>query len=91
MEMYEVPRCKSCGGALDVSDESAQYIVCKSCGNVNMRSDAMKALEQAKTEIMSWLRKAIPSGVSITQSENIDPVARHNIFITNVRPNIESE
>ena len=91
LEMYEVPRCKSCGDALDVSDENAQYIVCKSCGNTNMRSDAMEALEQAKTEIMSWLRKAIPSGVNVTQSENIDPVARHNIFITNVRPNIESE
>ena len=91
MQMYDVPRCKSCGDALDISDPNAQYIVCKSCGCTNLKSDAMEALNQAKAEIMSWLRQAIPAGINVEQTETMDPIARHNIFMTNVRPSVESE
>jgi len=88
---YEVPRCKSCGEALIISDPDAPYIVCRSCGNQNVRSDGLAAAEQIKAEVMTWVRKAMPAGMSITQIENVDQIARHNIFINSVRPNIESE
>ena len=91
MEAYTSLRCKSCGAGLNVSDPNAQFFVCNSCGNTTVRSDAVEATEQAKIEIMSWLRKALPTGINFAQTENIDPLARHNIFITSIRPNIDSE
>ena len=36
-------------------------------------------------------QKAIPGGFSLAQQENVDPIARHNIYINNVKPSIELE
>ncbi len=51
----------------------------------------MAALEQAKNELMSWIRTAIPAGVDVSSTENIDPIARHNIFVNSVKPKIDAE
>lgn len=91
MDDYIVPRCKSCGDALVSDDPNATMIVCRSCGNINQRSDAMAALEQAKCELMSWIRTAIPAGVDVNATANIDPIARHNIFVNSVKPKIDAE
>jgi hypothetical protein len=42
-------------------------------------------------QVKSWISKAIPVGVNISQADNIDAVARHNIFSNSVRPAIETE
>jgi len=42
-------------------------------------------------QVKSWISKAIPVGVVNLQSDNIDSVARHNIFCNSVRPAIETE
>ena len=38
-----------------------------------------------------WISKSIPGGFSIAQQENVDPIARHNIYINNVKPSIDLE
>jgi len=42
-------------------------------------------------QVQSWISKAIPVGVSLSNADNIDAVARHNIFSNSVRPAVETE
>jgi len=42
-------------------------------------------------QVKSWISKAIPTGMNISQADNMDPVARHSIFSNSVRPRIETE
>ena len=86
-------RCKHCGAPFDVSSltSDATYITCGSCGTSQTRIDAKNYLEQMMGQVQSWISKAIPMGVSIANADNIDAVARHNIFSNSVRPAIETE
>jgi hypothetical protein len=40
--------------------------------------------------VQSWISSAIPMGFSMSQAENVDSVARHNIFVRNIQPRIET-
>ena len=86
-------RCKFCGAPFEAASLSADstYITCTSCGTSQTKIDAKEYLEQMMGQVRSWISKAIPVGVNITQAENIDAVARHNIFSGNVRPAVETE
>jgi acyl-CoA-binding protein len=42
-------------------------------------------------QVKAWISKAIPTGVSISNADNIDAVARHSIFSNSVRPAVETE
>jgi len=86
-------RCKHCGAPFEVGSltSDSTYITCTSCGTSQTRIDAKEYLEQMMGQVKSWISKAIPMGVNISQAENIDSVARHNIFSNSVRPAVETE
>lgn len=86
-------RCKHCGAPLekkDVESDSA-YVTCPSCGTTQQRVDAKAYLDQMMGQIQSWMSKSLPGGFSLAQTENVDSVARFNIFNNSVKPKIEME
>lgn len=91
-ELIEL-RCKYCGAPLDRKDveSDSPYVTCPSCGTTQQRVDAKAYMEQMMGQIKSWIGKAIPGGFSLTQTENVDPIARHNIFMNNVKPMLDVE
>ena len=86
-------RCKYCGAPFEEKDVGAEtpYITCRSCGTTQQRIDAKAYLDQVMAQVRSWVSSAMPGGFSLTQTENVDSIARHNIFITNVKPRITPE
>ncbi|MCL1811258.1 MAG: hypothetical protein FWG41_03450 [Methanomassiliicoccaceae archaeon] len=86
-------RCKYCGAPLDKKDleSDSPYVTCSSCGTSQQRMDAKAYLDQMMGQIQSWISKTLPGGFSMSQSENVDSVARFNIFNNNIRPRIETE
>ncbi len=86
-------RCKYCGAPLDegaVKDDSP-YVTCTSCGTTQQKMDAREYLNQLMGQVRSWVNSAMPGGMSVAQSQNVDSVARHNIFMTNFKPRIDME
>lgn len=86
-------RCKYCGAPLDKKDveSDSPYVTCPSCGTTQQRLDAKAYMDQMMGQIQSWISKAIPGGFSLAQQENVDPIARHSIFMNNVKPVIDVE
>jgi hypothetical protein len=86
-------RCKYCGAPLDKKDleSGTAYVTCSSCGTSQQRVDAKAYLDQMMGQIQSWISKSIPGGFAMSQTENVDAVARFNIFNNNIRPRIETE
>lgn len=91
-DMLEL-RCKYCGAPLDAKDvqSDSAYVTCPYCGTSQQRVDAKAYMDQMMSQIKSWLGKAIPGGFSLSQTENVDPVARHNIYVNNVKPMLDVE
>ena len=91
-EMIEL-RCKYCGAPLDREqvESDSPYVTCQSCGTTQQRVDAKAYMDQMMGQIQSWISKAIPGGFSVTQQENVDPIARHNIYMNNVKPMVDLE
>ena len=91
-EMVEL-RCKYCGAPLDRKDIESYtpYVTCPSCGTTQQRMDAKKYMDQMMGQIQSWISKAIPGGFTLSQTENVDPIARHNIFVNNIKPKVDVE
>jgi len=85
-------RCKYCGAPFEPStlESDTPYVTCTSCGTSQQRVDARAYLEQMMGVVQSWISSAIPVGFNMSQAGNVDAVARHNIFIRNVQPKIES-
>ncbi len=84
-------RCKHCAAALEVSDEGKEYVTCNSCGTTQKMLDARAFLDQIMGQVHSWVSSAIPQGFDLSNAENVDPIARHNIFVNNIRPKLETE
>lgn len=86
-------RCKSCGAPIDVTglDPNSPYVTCQYCGTSQQRMDAKKYMDDMMIQIKTWLSNAMPVGMGVEAGENVDPVARHSIFINDVKPRIESE
>lgn len=91
-QMVEL-RCKYCGAPLDRDsiESDAQYVTCPYCGTTQQRVDAKAYMDQMMAQIKSWIGKAIPGGFSMTQTDNVDPIARHNIFVNSVKPMLDVE
>lgn len=90
MDEFVALKCPNCG-ASDLQDAENDMVRCPSCGSVQARVNAKKYMEQAKAEIMAEVSKLIPAGISISQTETMDPIARHNIFQNNVRSNVDAQ
>jgi hypothetical protein len=86
-------RCKYCGAPFERAavESDSPIVTCSSCGTSQQRIDAKAYLDQMMGQVRSWISSAIPSGFSMAQAENVDPVARHSIFMNNVRPKVEME
>ncbi|MDR0522999.1 MAG: hypothetical protein LBG62_01045 [Candidatus Methanoplasma sp.] len=86
-------RCKHCGAPLERKDleSGSAYVTCPSCGTTQQKVDAKAYMDQMMGQIQSWISKAIPGGFSLSQTENVDSIARFNIFNSNIRPRIETE
>lgn len=84
-------RCNYCGAPLDGSNEGKDIIKCKSCGTSQKMIDAKAFLDQILGNVYTWVSNAIPTGFDFAHAENVDPIARHNIFVNNVRPVLETE
>lgn len=86
-------RCKYCGAPLDRKDleSDSSYVTCPSCGTSQQRMDAKEYLDQMMAQVQSWIGRTIPGGFSMSQSENVDSIARFNIFTNNVKPRIDAE
>lgn len=91
-DMVEL-RCKYCGAPLDKKDVESEspYVTCPSCGTTQQRLDAKKYMEQMMGQIQSWIARTIPGGFSLSQTENVDPLARHSIFMNSVKPSVDVE
>ncbi len=92
-ELVEL-RCKYCGAPLDreAIESDAPYVTCPCCGTTQQRLDAKKYMDQMMGQIQSWIAKTVPGGMMMGQmGENVDPIARHNIFINNVKPSLDVE
>lgn len=83
-------KCPNCG-ASDLEDAGNDMIRCPCCGAVQARANAKKYMEQAKAEILAEVSKLIPAGINLAQTENMDPIARHNIFQNSVKSSIDSQ
>ena len=86
-------RCKYCGAPLDASavKDDSPYITCSSCGTTQQKMDARAYLDQLMGQVRSWVSQAMPGGMSPAMTENVDSVARHNIFMTNFKPKVDME
>lgn len=86
-------RCKYCGAPLDRKDveSDSPYVTCPSCGTTQQRLDAKKYMEEMMVQIQSWISRTIPGGFAAGGAENVDPVARHNIYVNSVKPGIDVE
>ena len=86
-------RCKHCGAPLESEDigSDAPYVKCQYCGTTQQRVDAKAYMNQMMDQIRSWVSRSIPGGFSLAQTENVDPIARHNIYVNNIQPAIMPE
>ncbi len=94
MEEMMALRCKYCGAPLDESavKDDSPYVTCTSCGTTQQKLDAREYLNQLMGQVRSWVNSAMPGGMStIAGNQNVDSVARHNIFMTNFKPRIDQE
>lgn len=82
-------KCPNCGGPLPESDKDLQK--CSYCNMTIHIEDANKYLNHLKGLILEWMRTALPLGVGTEYSSSVDPLARHNIFVYNILPRLNSE
>ncbi len=91
-DMVEL-RCKYCGAPLDRKDieSDSPYVTCPSCGTTQQRLDAKKYMEQMMGQIQSWIARTVPGGFAMGSVDNVDPVARHSIYMNSVKPKVDVE
>ncbi|GEM_PF-3160647 len=80
-------RCRNCGAPLKPSKRE-EYVKCEYCGYVQRLVDAREYLEQLIGFVNQWLSSFIPPGYRV---QTVDPLARHAIFIENLKPQLELE
>jgi hypothetical protein len=83
-------RCSSCGAPLK-DPGSGDLVKCDHCGTVQKLVDARAFLDQIMLQVNAFVRQALPVGIDAAQSSTIDPVARHNLWVTSVGPRLASE
>lgn len=93
MNDMQALRCKFCGAPLDESvvKGDSTYITCEYCGTTQQRLDARKYMEDMVNEVKNWVAKSMPMGYSAGSMDNVDPVARHSIFVNDIQPKLMME
>lgn len=92
-EEIAVLRCKFCGAPFDEEQikSTSGLVTCSYCGTSQERIDAEKYMNDVMTRVKAWVTKSLPMGYASGGASNIDPVARHSIFIKDVGPKINVE
>jgi hypothetical protein len=81
-------RCPNCGASLP--ETTKELVKCPYCGTTTRIEDASKYLQHLQGFVVNWIRTALPLGIG-AYSASVDPIARHNIFVQNVYPNLNAE
>jgi hypothetical protein len=82
-------KCTTCGAPLPDIAAGSEYVKCEYCGTMQKLIDSQKYIESFRGELYAWLQGLMPS--SAAGSVTADPVARHNIFVFNVKPRVMSD
>ncbi|MDE1819897.1 MAG: zinc ribbon domain-containing protein [Euryarchaeota archaeon] len=82
-------RCSSCGAPL--RDPTGDLVSCDHCGTVQKLVDARAFLDQIMLQVNAFVRQALPLGLDASSSTTIDPVARHNLWVSSVGPRLSTE
>lgn len=79
-------RCVKCGAPLPLQLSETDYVKCEFCGFTQKLVDMREYLDKLRGEIYNWVKTMVPPSVAVSQV--VDPMARHNIFIFNIKPKI---
>ena len=83
--------CSYCSAPLKQPGDGSEYVKCSSCGRIQKIIDGKVFFEQMMVRVMGFIGSAIPAGFDFSHVENADPIARHNIFVNNVKPKLTTE
>lgn len=83
-------RCSSCGAALQPT-VSGDLIQCDHCGTTQKVIDARGFVDQVVLQVQAFLRQALPMSVDSGQLANVDPIARHGLFLQSIRPRLDPD
>lgn len=83
-------RCKSCSAPLSAKP-SDDIIRCEYCGSTQKLVDARAFYDQILGQVNAWIRQAMPPSIGATVSGITDPIARHMVFMNNVKPRLTTE
>jgi len=82
-------RCVKCGAPISEQLSRSDYVECSFCGYTQKLVDMREYVDKLRGEIQNWVRSMVPPSVVVSQI--VDPMARHNIFIFNIKPKILGE
>jgi len=68
-----------------------EIVRCDFCGTSQRLVDARAFLDQILLQVNAWVRQALPTGLDSAAVGQIDPIARHSVFSTTVRPKLTTE
>jgi len=83
-------RCKSCSAPLSAAPTD-DIVRCQFCGSSQKLVDARAFFDQVLLQVNAWVRQAIPVGMDAMATGMVDPIARHTIFVNNIRPRLTTE
>jgi hypothetical protein len=83
-------RCKACSAPLP-ANATGDIIRCEYCGSSQKLVDARAFYDQILGQVNAWVRQAMPAGIGANVSGITDPVARHMVFMNNIRPRLTTE
>jgi len=82
-------KCVNCGAPLEFR-EGVEVVQCLSCGFYQKLVDSQLYAERLRGEIYKWISEMVPPSL-LAAPGTVDAVARHNLFIYNVKPRVASE
>ncbi|HKZ93147.1 MAG TPA: hypothetical protein VJ249_01020 [Candidatus Bathyarchaeia archaeon] len=82
-------RCVKCGAPLSEPPSQSEYINCEFCGYTQKLIDSREYLDKLRSEVYNWVKSIVPPAAAVSQI--VDPMARHNIFVFNIKPKILGE
>jgi hypothetical protein len=83
-------RCGSCGAPY-ARVASGEIQSCTYCGTSQRTVDARQFLDHFMAQVTSFVRQAVPTGLDVSRSQTIDPVARLSAFNSSIRPRLATE
>lgn len=83
-------RCSACGAAYPGRPDG-EILTCVYCGTSQRVVDARQFLDYFLAQVSAFVRSAVPSGLDVSHSANIDPIARLAAFNAGIGPRLSTE